>query len=1036
MDKNALLRIFVDSPIPTAILSFDASGFTVLQANRAYSSIIGSAESDLISSDIIRVFKLQDSLSGGEFLTCLNKSLSKVVHSGKPDKISGSKHGIFASGKEWDIEHIPLIDEQNNVSSIIQYFHEITESREALEKLIISEARYEYVIKATSAAIWDWDIVTDKVYLGQGFHTLFDYQVGGFERNNDFLIERIHPDDVERIIKVIREVSTGTEQYWSNEYRFKKADGEYAYVLDKGILIRNAEGEVIRMLGAMQDIGRSKNIELLKTLQTEVSRMFNNSDRPLNIILNQLIEYVLNFGDFSIAEIWLVNRDRKQINLISGIAKSDRSELFYEQGNDFKSLLIGEGLPGIAWEKREMIVLNNIDFNPLFLRNKAALKAGLKTAYGLPLIYNYEIIGVMVLGLNSIEYNPFKMAALAEGFSVHLSAEIKHKQLAQELRQIFRFAPDIICTTAAGYFKKINPAGCELLGYQEEELLSKPILGFIHPDDRDDTLKLRGKLLESDKTIYFENRYISKSGEIIWLGWTLSPSQEAGLIFAVAKNITEKKSLEELLEKSNKLAGIGSWELDLLNNCLYWSPIARNLHEVDADFVPDMEKVLQFVKDDRERENVKLAIKKCIENGDSWDLEIKINTAKGNERWIRLLGEAIFIDGQCAKLYGSFQDIDDRKKAEIKVLKIFDERNAILESIGDGFFAVDKDLIITYWNKEAENLLGRNKEAVLNHRLWDVFQNISVDSQPYRMYYKAMEEGSIVHFEEYDEPNGKWYEVSAYPSPNGLSVYFKDITDRKTYEIQVIEFNEALQKHVKELAMSNRELEQFAYVASHDLQEPLRMISSFLSLLEKKYGDKLDKKAHQYIDFAVDGAKRMRQIILDLLDFSRVGRTDQSIEIVDLNKIMDELSLLFRKDLEESQARISYSDLPSIAVRRTEIRQLFQNLISNSIKYQTTGQHPEIEIASVDFDEFWQFSVKDNGIGISPEYFEKIFVIFQRLHNKDEYSGTGMGLAICKKIVENMGGKIWVESELCKGSTFYFTIPKEPALSKITDTGQ
>jgi len=202
------------------------------------------------------------------------------------------------------------------------------------------------------------------------------------------------------------------------------------------------------------------------------------------------------------------------------------------------------------------------------------------------------------------------------------------------------------------------------------------------------------------------------------------------------------------------------------------------------------------------------------------------------------------------------------------------------------------------------------------------------------------------------------------------------------------------------------------------------MISSFLTQLQRKYDDQLDAKAHQYIHFAVDGAMRMRQIILDLLDFSRVGRGDKEKELVNLNEVLNEILILFRKNIEETKALFVIGDLPSINVPKASIRQLMQNLVSNALKYQSPEKSPLVEIGFTDKSDYYEFWVKDNGIGISSEYFDKIFIIFQRLHTKDQFSGTGMGLAICRKIVENLGGKLWLESEEGKGSTFYFTIPK------------
>lgn len=250
-----------------------------------------------------------------------------------------------------------------------------------------------------------------------------------------------------------------------------------------------------------------------------------------------------------------------------------------------------------------------------------------------------------------------------------------------------------------------------------------------------------------------------------------------------------------------------------------------------------------------------------------------------------------------------------------------------------------------------------------------------------------------------------------------------DITDQKMAEIHLKELNEELELKAKKLQISNAELEQFAYVTSHDLQEPLRMVSSFLTQLEKKYNDVLDERGRQYIYYAVDGAKRMRQIILDLLEFSRVGKDEGKIETVDLNIVMSEVIALNRQQIQDSNARIIYTDLPIIKTFPVPIRQVFQNLISNSLKYRREGVVPEIEVRVELNGDFWNFSVTDNGIGINRDYFDKIFQLFQRLHKKEEYSGTGIGLALCKKIIEQLGGSICLDSEEGKGSVFSFTIP-------------
>ncbi|MEX2588827.1 MAG: ATP-binding protein, partial [Chitinophagales bacterium] len=251
-----------------------------------------------------------------------------------------------------------------------------------------------------------------------------------------------------------------------------------------------------------------------------------------------------------------------------------------------------------------------------------------------------------------------------------------------------------------------------------------------------------------------------------------------------------------------------------------------------------------------------------------------------------------------------------------------------------------------------------------------------------------------------------------------------DITEQKNHEKQLLELNESLQNYAKDLERSNEELESFAFITSHDLQEPLRMISSFMDQLKRKYGDQLDEKALQYIHYASDGAKRMKRIILDLLEYSRAAKPIDSLEEVDLNEILSEFKQLRRKVISEKAASISSVELPTVTTYKAGIAQVFNSLLDNAIKYAEEGKAPQIEINAIEKEAEWEFSIKDNGIGIDSEFFEKIFLIFQRLHNRDQYAGTGIGLSIAKRHVEFLGGKIWLKSELGKGATFYFSIPK------------
>jgi signal transduction histidine kinase len=246
----------------------------------------------------------------------------------------------------------------------------------------------------------------------------------------------------------------------------------------------------------------------------------------------------------------------------------------------------------------------------------------------------------------------------------------------------------------------------------------------------------------------------------------------------------------------------------------------------------------------------------------------------------------------------------------------------------------------------------------------------------------------------------------------------KEIDVRKRAE-------ESLKEYSAELARSNADLQQFAYVASHDLQEPLRAVSSFSQLLARRYQGKLDSDADDFITFMVDGATRMQTLINDLLAFSRIGTRGNPFAPVECENILQTARANLDVAIAESGAVITHDPLPALVADQTQLTQLFQNLFSNAIKFRRPEEAPRIHVSAKRQGGAWRLSVRDNGIGIDPQYFDRIFIIFQRLHGREKYAGTGIGLAICKKIVERHGGRIWVESEREKGSTFHFVIPDE-----------
>lgn len=365
-------------------------------------------------------------------------------------------------------------------------------------------------------------------------------------------------------------------------------------------------------------------------------------------------------------------------------------------------------------------------------------------------------------------------------------------------------------------------------------------------------------------------------------------------------------------------------------------------------------------------------------------------------------------------------------------------QQAILNNADYTIISTDTQGIIQTFNKTAERLLGYTADEVVGkvtpaiiHDLNEVVARAEVLSKELAttiepgfevFVVKARSQPFDANEWTYVHKNGSRFTVrlsiSALRGVDGaISGYLgvgDDITLRKQAEQQ-------LAHKTGELERSNAELEQFAYLASHDLQEPLRMVSSFTQLLAQPYQGKLDKNADEFIRYAVDGAVRMQCLIQDLLLYSRLSRVNHPHQTIDLNTVLQAALLNLHGSVQAANASISYDQLPTITGDNAQLLQLFQHLIANAVKFQ--GEHPpRVHIASSQQDANWRIAVSDNGIGIEPQYFDKIFLIFQRLHSREQYPGTGMGLALCKKIIDNHGGRIWLESTPGKGSTFYFSL--------------
>lgn len=353
-------------------------------------------------------------------------------------------------------------------------------------------------------------------------------------------------------------------------------------------------------------------------------------------------------------------------------------------------------------------------------------------------------------------------------------------------------------------------------------------------------------------------------------------------------------------------------------------------------------------------------------------------------------------------------------------------RERIFETSPIGIGVVNADGSIREVNSHASQIIGVPEDELLELDYDEsLFGATDPDGEPLEesIFQQVLRSGEPVYDAEgkitRPEGNQIWLSVNGAPlsDPSGeitaIVFAFEDITERKQLE-------KTLKETIEELERSNDRLREFTYAASHDLQEPLRMVSSYLRLLENRYKDDLDADAQEFIEFAVNGADRMREMVNDLLAYARVEQDDQEFEPVDCEVLVERVLTDLQVQIEESNAEIVTESLPTVEGDHQQLEQLFQNLVSNALKYNDAA--PRVEITAEQRGNHWEFSVADNGIGIDPEHADQIFEAFQRLHH-EEYSGTGVGLSLCQKIVENHGGNIWVESQPGEGSTFSFTLP-------------
>jgi PAS domain S-box-containing protein len=584
------------------------------------------------------------------------------------------------------------------------------------------------------------------------------------------------------------------------------------------------------------------------------------------------------------------------------------------------------------------------------------------------------------------------------------------------------------------------------------------IVDLVHPDDLERFKNIRNKYLRDHQPVAYECRIITTKGItktlFIHSKVILDTQGKISRIVGILQDITERKRGEEKLAEERELFRL---VIENIPDQIYLKdtesrfilcnmPVVINAGrtsqaemtgKTDLDFLPEETAKQCFIDEQHIFQtgipliNHEEHMPDMVTGKSRWSLTTKLPLRNNT--------------GDIIGLIGINHDITEQKIAERDLQAVNRELSILFNSIDEIFFSVDMSLLnVIQISATCEKVYGyKQAEFLANYKLWLEIVHPD-DKHIIEKEDEIMRRGEIVNNQYRIIRKDKiirWVETKITPTLDEkgnlvrVDGVTRDITKRKLDEDLLHQSEISLAVKNKELEGKNKELQQFAYVASHDLQEPLRTTSSFVELLQQQYKGKLDERADQYLRFITQSSDRMKILIKDLLDYSRIGRK-QEWEQVDCNIMLQDVLSDLGTAIDETGAEIKTGRLPVVRGYPTEIKQLFQNLIINAIKFRKKNTTPQIKISAENTRGYWQFAFADNGIGIQEKHNERIFVIFQRLHNRSEYEGSGIGLSHCKKIVELHHGRIWVESALGKGSTFYFTIPVSPEPASVGKSGQ
>lgn len=608
------------------------------------------------------------------------------------------------------------------------------------------------------------------------------------------------------------------------------------------------------------------------------------------------------------------------------------------------------------------------------------------------------------------------------------------KESEEKFRLLFENATEgILFFDTEGNIRDVNPKLLKITGCKREDVVGKHFMDVLAIFNLDPSIVIPifEKVMSGEPIKNVELDITNKKGKQITIAANPVLIRKNGEVIGASltvEDLTNRKLAEEALRESEEkyrtlfetspeaiiLLGLDG----VLQDC---NNAAEKISGMRKEELIGKSFMELSIFDEETLSNLIESFPKAINGEIPSTIELTIQTGK-ERKWIETFPALLKKNNEVFALQLIVRDITEHKLAEDKLKESEEKYRDVVERANDGIVIV-QDGFVKYANPSLLELAGYSKEEIIdtqfiNHVHPDEVPKL-IDRYKRRMSGEDVE-GIYETLLKRKDNSDVYAEINAgvisYLGEPANLVFVRDITERK-------KAGEKLKQTMNELKRSKTELEQFINIAYHDLQEPLRMVTSYVQLLERRYKGKLDEDADEFIGYAVDGIMHIHRLINDLLNYTLIGGQSKRFERVDCTEVINRAMNNLQAAIEESGAVITFDPLPIIRADDLQLVQLSQNLLSNAIKFRSE-EPPRIHVSAEQKKNEWLFSVRDNGIGIDPKYAERIFTIFQRLHSRGKYPGTGIGLAICKKIVEKHGGRIWVESEPGKGATFRFTIPK------------